>query len=74
MKKYSIKMQAPKALETAINQEIIATFELSAINENAAQFRAQKMMSFIMDGYIEERGLNPAICDDGATIIDFKEI
>lgn len=72
--KYIIKLRANKQLETAINQEIIATFELSAINENAAKFRALKMMSFIMDGYIEEKGLNPALADDGADVVEFREV
>ena len=74
MKKYFIKMQAPKVIETAINQEIIATFEFSAISERAAEFRAQKMMFFIMNGFIEEKRLNPALTDEGATVIEIKEV
>lgn len=73
MKKYIIKMRANELMEAAIGQEIITTFEFSAVSENAARFRAQKMMSFIMDGYIEEKRLNPTLGDDGANVIEIKE-
>lgn len=73
MKKYTVKLRASEALEAAVNQEIAATFELSAINARAAQFRAMKMMSYIIDGYIEDKNLNPALADDGCEIIEIKE-
>ena len=74
MKKYTVKLRASEALEAAVKQDIAATFELSAINEHAAQFRAMKMMSYIIDGYIEDKNLNPALADDGCEIIEIKEV
>ena len=73
MKKYAVKLRASEAIESAINQEVTATFELSAINENAARFRAMKMMSYIIYGYIEDKNLNPALADDGCEIVEIKE-
>jgi hypothetical protein len=74
MKKFTVKLRANEQIETAINQEITATFELSAVSESAASFRAMKMMSFIIDGYIEEKNLNPTLADDGCEIIEIKEV
>lgn len=74
MTKYTVKLRASAEIEAAINQEITATFELSAISESAAKFRAMKMMSYIIDGYIEDKNLNPALADDGCQIIEVKEI
>lgn len=73
MNRYAIKLRASEALETAINQEVTATFELAAIDRKAAQFRAMRMMSYIIDGYIEDKRLNPALADDGCEIIEIKE-
>lgn len=72
MKKYAVTIRAGKSIEDAIGQEIYTTFELHAINERAAQNRATKMMSFIVEGYIEEKGLNPALADDGFMVIACK--
>lgn len=73
MKKYSIKLQANKRLEEAINQEIVATFELHAISRKAAAFRAQKMMDYIMEGYIEDKQLNRALADEGCIVLEIIE-
>lgn len=72
--KYIVKLRANKRLEAAINQEIIASFELFAANESVAKFRAETMMFFIMNGFIEDKKLNPALIDEGATIIEIKEV
>ena len=65
MCKYKIRLRANEKIETAINQEIIATFELYAVNRNAAMFRATKMMDYVIEGYIRDKNLHPSIADDG---------
>ena len=74
MKHYSITIHAGEAIEKAVNQDVRATFDIHAISESAAQHRAMKMMGYIVEGYIEDKNLNPAIADDGCIIVECKEI
>lgn len=73
-KKYFVKVRANESVEAAIDQEIIATFEITAMSENAAIFRAVLMMYHIMDVCVDSKNLSPALTiGKDPTIIEIKE-
>lgn len=74
MKQYAVKVRANKDIETTVDQEIIATFELTAKSESAAAFRSQTMMRYIMMGFIKDRDLHEGLMFEGCAVIEIKEV